>query len=349
MGLFSNQEQSYLGVDIGASGIKIVELKREGEQARLINYAFSENNDPSGKMGWQDDVKKTGQLIKAALAKGELNSTRAVASLPSYAVFISFINLVNIDKKSIDQAVFSETKKIIPVPIENVNLEWRLIESKIEGSKEHLKIFVTAVPKVLIQKYRETFKEAGLSLISLEPEIFSLIRALVGRDKARYLLIDMGGTTTNLAVVEHGIPVFSRSLDLGGYHFTEKLAKGSQVSLAEAEQLKYDLGINAFSNKEKSGISLVMPEAIAPIINEVKYLLNMLEHRASGKVEKIILSGGSSLLVNLAPYMEKILDSTVVVGDPWSRISYPLELEPLLKEIGPKLAVAGGLALNSLE
>lgn len=348
MGIFSNEMPSYLGVDIGASGVKIVELKKEGDKARLTGYAFSENVSADTAASWRDDNAKTAQLIRQAIAKAGLTGNRVIVGLPSYSVFISFINLVNIDKKNIEQAVAWEVKKIIPVPIEDVNLEWRLIESRVESNKEHLKIFITAVPKVLVQKYRDIFKEAKLNLLSLEPEIFSLTRALVGRDKASYAIIDIGAGTTNLSLIERGIPVLNRSLDLGGEQLTKKIAGGCQVSMEEAEQLKYDLGINAH-NFQNANINVIMTEAISPIINEIKYLLSLFEKRGSGKIEKIILSGGSAMLVNLAPYLEKVLDITTIVSDPWSRISYPLELEPLLKEIGPKLSASCGLALSFLE
>lgn len=348
MGIFSSEAPSYLGVDLGASGVKVVELKKEGDKARLTGYGFSENISADMSAHWSGDVVKTAQLIRGAIDKAGLTSSKVIVGLPSYSVFISSINLVNIDKKNIEQAVAWEVKKIIPVPIEDVNLEWRLTESRVENNKEHLKVFITAVPKVLVQKYRDIFKEAKLSLVSLEPEVFSLVRAFIGRDKGNYAIIDFGAETTNLAIIERGIPVLNRSLDLGGEHLTKKIANGCQVSLDEAEQLKYDLGINAH-NFQNADINVIMTESISPIINEIKYLLSLFEKRGSERIEKIILTGGSAMLVNLAGYMEKVLDITAIVGDPWSRISYPLELEPLLKEIGPKLSAATGLAMSFLE
>lgn len=348
MGIFSSEPASYLGVDIGASGVKVVELKKEGDRARLTGYAFSENAAAGDGVRWKEDNAKTSLLVREAINKANLSSGKVIVGLPSYAVFISFINLVNVDKKNIEQAVTWEVKKIIPVPIDEVNLEWRLVESRIENNKEHLKVFITAVPKSLVQKYREIFSLAKLDLVSLEPEIFSLTRAFIGRDKGNYAIIDIGASTTNLSIIERGIPVLNRSLDLGGEHLTKTIANNCQVSFDEAEQLKYDLGINAHSYRN-ANINVIMTEAISPIVNEIKYLLSLFEKRGSGRVEKIILSGGSAMLVNLASYLETVLNITTIVADPWSRISYPMELEPLLKEIGPKLSTAAGLALSFLE
>ena len=78
-------------------------------------------------------------------------------------------------------------------------------------------------------------------------------------------------------------------------------------------------------------------------------MLNMFENKDNKKVVKIVLSGGSSLLPNLTNYLSKILDINVVIGDPWSRVSYPVELKPVLSEIGCRLSVAIGLAMREIE
>jgi type IV pilus assembly protein PilM len=348
MGLFSNEPSGYLGVDIGHSGIKVVELKREGERAVLSSYGFSENIDAVNEAGWFNDTKKTASLLTQVLEKAHMSSRNAIIALPAYAVFTSIINLVNVDKKTLDTAVMWETKKVIPVPIEDVSLEWRLIESRIENNKEYLKIFVSAVPKILVNKYQDLFSQAKLTLHSLEPEIFSLVRSLIGKDKSSFMLIELGGNTTSLSIIERGIPVLNRSLSFGGSTVTKKLAEKMGIHSSQAEQLKFDLGISALGSTE-THVPELIAESLSPLVNEIKYMINLFHVRGEKKIDKIILSGGSSLLVNLVSYLENVLDITTVIGDPWSRVSYPVELEPLLKELGPRLAVAVGLALNRVE
>jgi Tfp pilus assembly PilM family ATPase len=90
-------------------------------------------------------------------------------------------------------------------------------------------------------------------------------------------------------------------------------------------------------------------ETISPVVNEIKYAINLFQTKHRKDTEKIILSGGSSLLPDLTGYLGKILDMKVIIGDPWSRVSYPEDLKPLLQEIGPRMAVAIGLAIRELE
>jgi len=129
---------------------------------------------------------------------------------------------------------------------------------------------------------------------------------------------------------------------------TNKISQQSGITIDKAEQLKYDLGISAINSKE-SDISQIIADAVSPIVNEIKYAMNLFRDKHKKSTEKIIMSGGSALLPNLANYFAKVLNTKVIVGDPWSRINYPEELKPLLDEIGPGMAVAVGLALREIE
>ena len=108
------------------------------------------------------------------------------------------------------------------------------------------------------------------------------------------------------------------------------------------------MGISSIESQTEV-IPKTIVETISPIVNEMKYAIGLFSSKNNKKTEKIILSGGSALLPNLANYLTKVLDIKVIVGDPWSRISYPVDLKPLLNEIGPRMSVAIGLALREIE
>jgi len=111
--------------------------------------------------------------------------------------------------------------------------------------------------------------------------------------------------------------------------------------------LKIDLA--AVKDGQTNEIPAVIFKAVDPIITEIKYMLELFQGSHAQKVEKIILTGGGSMLVNLASYLESNLNLQVVVGNPWFRISSPQELQPVLANVGPKLAVAVGLALREAD
>ncbi len=344
MGLFSSVESS-LGVDIGSSGIKVVELKKEGTGAKLVSYGFSENSKI--KPGLLDDVSYAAQLLNKVCQDAGISSRAAVAALPTYAVFSSILNLSNVTSKDISSAVHWEAKKVIPMPLDEMILDWKIIEDKGSKDKKNIKVLLTGAPKALVKKYTDIFKEAQMNLISLETETFSLIRSLMGNDKSTVMIVEIGDSTTDITITDQGIPSFNRSVDTGGVTITREISEKSSMELETAEQFKYDLGMSTMNN-EDSELPKLIENVVSPIVNEIKYAVNLYHNKDNKKVEKIILSGGSALLVNFSNYLEKILDLKVIVGDPWNRVSYPEELKPLLQEVGPRLAVATGLALRSI-
>ncbi len=343
MGLFSSNE-SFIGVDIGSSSIKVVELTKVKGQAKLLNYSFSE--DPDLRNDWQNDTKFTAKLLNKVCSNAGIQPTKAIAALPTFSVFSSVLNLSNVAKKDLEGAVTWEAKKVIPLPPEEMILDWKIIEKS--STKENIKVLLTGAPKTLVKKYIDVFKQAKISLTSLETETFSLIRSLVGNDKSTVMILEIGHKTTDISIIDDGIPLLNRSVDVGGQAITLSLSKKLGVNFSRAEQFKYDLGITSQGSKEHD-IPDVIRDSLAPILNEIKYAINLYQNRDDKKVGKIILSGGSTLLVNLPNYLSKALNMTVIIGDPWTRISYPPSLKPLLQEIGPRMSVAIGLALRGIK
>lgn len=347
MSLFSPKVTNYLGIDIGRSSIKIVELKKEGAGMKLLTYGFSENNTIVGKVDWQKDEDYTAKIINKILEKSGARGTSAIAALPTFSVFSSVINLSNISDKEIESAIQWEAKKVIPLPLDEMVLDWRKVEEEDKKSK-NTKILLTGAPKTLVQKYVAIFKKAKINLLSLETETFSLIRSLLGNDKATTMIVEIGASTTDITIAHKSVPVLNRSIDVGGLSITNAISKNLNIGQERAEQFKYDLGINLAGSQEDIVPKTIL-ESVSPIVNEIKHLLNLYEGKNNSKVEKIVLSGGSALLPNFSDYLSKILDMNVIIGDPWSRINYPSDIEQVLKEVGPRLSVAIGLAMRGAE
>ena len=348
MGFFT-PAQSYLGIDIGSTSIKLVELKKEGKIIRLLTYGFSEQ-DNSGQTDWQNNCAAAADIINKLRDEAGAGGNSAVSALPTFSVFSSVLNLSNVSKKDISAAVHWEAKKVIPLPLEDMILDWKQIneEKDKKGNKQNTRVLLTGAPRTLVKKYIEIFKEAKLNLLSLETETFSLIRSLVGNDKSTVMIVEFGASTTDVSIIDKGIPMLNRSIDVGGITITKALSRHAGIDDEKAEQLKYDLGISRF--KEQDGeIPRLVSDTIAPVVNEIKYAINLFQNKNNKKTEKVILSGGSALLPDLVKYLGKILDMKVIIGDSWARVSYPEELRPLLQEIGPRMSVAIGLALRELE
>ena len=295
-------------------------------------------------------------------------------------------------RNDLSSAVKWEAKKFIPFPIENMILDWKIInqdgnsqqgdqlsdaldnrtglskffnKSKIKSDEMKLddkpkqgdnfikteskfnKILLTAAPKNLVSIYVEIFKELGLNLFSLEVESFAMTRSLISDNKTCAMIVDIGSVTTDVCVTENGLPILNRSIEVGGNVMTESIAKSLNISFDRAEQFKQDFGLT-MSNKEINNIPKAIEETLSPMVNEIKYVFDLYRRQGSGKIDSVILSGGSAYLPSLVDYLSKVLNTNVHIGDAWHKVMYPKELKPVLDEVGPRFSVAVGLALRGI-
>lgn len=371
MGLFGKKKEEQfdgmLGIDIGTSGIKVVEITPDKGRLKLSRYGYSE---PAGAVKIEgsliDDAPRAAETLKRILKESDMKATRAVASLPSSKVFHAMITLpVPKDpKEDLKPIIEAQARKLLPLPLEEMILDSNILdkdllpkqevdkqkEAAIESgdkSKKYIRVLLTGAPKTLITKYVELFRLAKIELVSLETEIFAVVRSLVGKDKSRVMIVDMGAERTNLAVVDKGVPYITRGIKSGGNAITQALAESMSVSFEEAEAMKRDLAYSA-----TQGLPAPLEEAIKPILHEIKYTLQLYaeqEFHDNSTVEKIIITGGSSHVPGLIPYLTAALNVNVYHGDPWARVATVAEARPVLDEVGPRLAVAIGLAMRGKE
>ncbi len=352
--------KSYLGVDLGATSIKIVELKDEAGRARLLTYGYTEQKVGYPEKEFTDTPERAIDLIKKICAKAKTVSRQAVAALPTASVFSSIINVPLIGGKDIASAVQWEAKKIIPLPLEEMILDWKILTPEEAGGADQsaapapttgktTQVLLTAAAKNLVKKYIDIFKGAGLNLISLETETFALIRSLVGLDKSTVIIVDMGAASTAISIIENGVPFLNRSLNFGGLTITKEIAASLGLDFNQAEQIKYDVGMSAAGGE---GVPKIIERTLTMLLNEIKYCTNIYHSQESAKgkkVEKVILTGGGALMSNFVEYLSNALNMRAYVGNPWARVIYPEELKPILDQIGPKFSVAIGLAMREIE
>ncbi len=346
MELFKSSLQSYLGIDISALSVKVVELRKHANKVALSTYGFSEKftEEPLNETA-PIDIRKTADLIRHICEKSHTTSNLALASLPTFSVFSSIINIhQNVGKKDLEAAINWEAKKVIPLPLQDIVLDWQKIDENNPAIGN--RFLLTGAPKTLIQTYVGAFKTAQLNLLSLETEVFALIRSLLGNDRSTAMIVQLGSTTTNIFVVDKSIPVINRSIGIGGSNITAAIGANLNMTPAQAEQFKYDLMHDGPSDDK---LPPMIISAMEPITNEIKYILDVFGSKENRRVEKIILTGGGALLPGLTEYLSERFNLNVIVGDPWFRVAYPYELKPILEKIGPRMAVAIGLAMREFD
>lgn len=382
MSFFKKKEKRFVGVDIGSSAIKIVEFENVKGKAKLITYGYYEQKNEvlnTNSAGAKENIIEG---LKHIVKTTRVSCVTTIAALPSYTVFTSIIHLPQMSKRDLAAAVKWEAKKFVPMPIAEMVLDWKVLNVKDNfafsahaGSsgnpqqpsdaltaavpfnhdntittpqKKFLKILITAAPKNLVSRYLDIFKEAKLNLVSLETESFALERSLVGNDPSAIMVIDIGATATTICVVVSGVPLINRSIDVGGSTITNAIANSLNIDEDRAEQFKRDFGLSQSTAAGGGQIPKRIEFMVSSIITEIKYVLNLYQNQGSETIEKIILAGGSAWLPNITQYLSQTLGVKVFIGDPWARVMYPVELKPVLQQLGPRFAVAVGLGIREI-
>lgn len=350
MSLFA-KKRSYLGVDLGTGSIKVVEFSNLGGQARLETYGFAELPIEDTKLEAHEKVERTAKTLADICLRAKVTSRKAVAALPTFSVFSSVLTLPAMNESEVGQALAYEAKKIVPLPLEEMILDWKVLARRSSPGEfrreKTMRVLITAAPKNLVKQYLEIFRLANLEILSLETEAFALGRALLGLEPAPALLVDVGALTTDVVVVEDHIPILNRSIDVGGVTVTKAIAASLNIDQRRAEQFKRDVGL-VTSSGTSSNVPKTIELTLGPIVNELKYALSLYQAESGQGIQKIVVTGGSAFLPQLVPYLESVFQMKTIVGDPWAQVSYPVDLKGVLDEIGPRFATAIGLALREI-
>ncbi len=355
MFLFKKKLKISLGIDIGASAIKFVEIEKKEERYVLRNYAIYSLNKYLKRSNYQVGLsslkitnEEIAEIIKRTIKEANIVSQEAYFSVPVYSSFSTMIDFPSMPEKEIAAAIPFEAKKYIPVPISEVILDWSIINNfdKSSDEKSNRQVLLVAVPKDLINNYNQIIDLTDLRLKAIEEETFSLSRALIGNDKSTVALIDSGARSLNVSIIDNGYIRNIHNLEMGGVKLNKIIAKQMNISLEKAEELKKDLLNNQLDNEYNSQLKGVIHSSLEIIVAEIKKIINLYQEKYNRKIEKCILVGGSIQLFDFVDFLTKRLNIDVSLGNPFARVVYPSLLKSTLKELGSCLAVATGLAMR---
>lgn len=364
--IFSREKDSdsALGIDIGSSSIKVVQLKKKNGQAILETYGALSLGPYANK-----DIGETTNLQADDIAKALLDVMKesnvtirsGAIAIPSSSSLIFTISLPNkIDEGQLSSVVPIEARKYIPVPISEVTLDWSVIPeepesfadslkisniSNKESLKPKLEVLVVAIHNETIARYQEILTKTQIRSDSFEMEIFGNIRASFNHDLAPVMIMDFGASKTKLSIVEAGVVRVFHVVNRGSYDITRNIAQALGVSFSEAEKLKRTIGIEKGSNAEVEDVIRLSTDYIFSDTNSVVFAY---EKKYNKTISKIILTGGGSLLKGLLEKAKENFHTEVVYANPFFKTEAPAFLKPILEATGPEFTVAVGLALRQL-
>jgi len=358
--LFKKKPKSVLGIDIGTASIKVVQLKKEEEKFKLETYGqistigyLERLNDTFQGTSLKTLEVVAREMLRVVLEKAETTVKSAVMSVPVFSSFVSLVEMPFMGEKELARAIQFEARRYVPIPLPEVILDWRVIETGIiknDFSPRPFKgkrILLIAVPLEVVNKYLRIAEDLNLSVTALELESFSVARSLMPDDKSSACIIDVGARASSFTIVDKGVLQMSHSLDIGGGEMTRTLATGLGIASERAEEFKMTYGFNHEAEKQnRTEVKELLNVPIGKIVDEIERMINSYNFKTGRKIEKIILNGGSSRLKGLTEHIGQKFDIKAVTANPWSNVVYPTILQDTLNQIGPEFSVAVGAAMR---
>lgn len=349
--------KKFLGIDIGVSSIKIVEISKWGGGKTLENYGliqarslFKEKMRTFEETTLLVSLPYVSRAIKAVIKEAKMKTREAVFSLPDFSSFFITFDLPQMKEEEIPEAVRYNAPQYLPLPISETTLDWRLIEGRPispERKGAKLKVLVIAIPNEVIAQYQMLAQMANLELYALESEVFGIVRSSIReKDKEKVVcLIDLGAHSSTINIVDKGILKRSYSLDFSSNGLTQAIRQSLEIEYAQAEMLKEKYGLLP----SKENIAEILYPLLDSFLKEIRNTFHDFSESEEKEIEKVLLVGGGAKLPGLKAYFSEVLKKEVEISNPFADLFYPPVLGETLRELGPLFAPAIGVALEELD
>lgn len=337
-----------VGIDISDRSVRFAELKRG--VGGLVLGKFGEQSIPQGiVVGGQ--IRKQNEMRKLLADMGKEHGFFFVRiSLPEELGYSLKIRIPRVKKKEIYESLELQLADHVPLSPQEAVFDYQLAPCKAHSEDATYEIGLSVMPLSVIESYMQLFENTGLTPLSFEFEAHAIARAIVkSGDCGTFLLLDIGATRTGLAVESEGMLTFTSTIDVGGYSFTESVARTLNISFAEAQKHKEERGLLGGKEDPLYQALIARMSVLRDEINKHYAYIRSHENiikRGSGTVERIIICGGEANVPGLANYLATTLNTDIQIANPWVNVN---SLTRYIPEIPSnhalRYATALGLAL----
>ena len=337
------------GFDIGSRTVKFVQLSGHADRPQITGYGYAGFQADSIIEGIISEPEAIAAAVKPAMEKpsaGRITAKRVALSLPVAKVFTRILQLPPMTSADLEQAVRFEAEQYVPVPINDLYIDYEVIQPIDAKASEHIDVLMVAAPRAIVDSYIKLLDLLNLEIDSIETGLTAIIRAMISakRSNQTALVIDFGSSAADLAIFDQVIRV-TGTVSVGGDTLTKELVEKLKITADQANEIKYKFGIGP------SGLQAKIMEALAPqlhtLITETKRVLKYYQERSENKIpiENITLSGGSANMPGLIDYLYHELNVPIIIGNPWNNLETG-SLPPADKHDAPMYTTAIGLALR---
>lgn len=360
--LLKKKNTSALGIDIGSSSIKAVQLQKKGDKAILETYGELSLGPYGGvSIGQSTNLtaEKIAQALNDLLVEKEVAITARTCGLaiPFKASLLSIINVPDVGQKEMDSMMPIEARKYIPVPISDVTIDWSVIpkseidedvsQTKEDNGLKTANVLLVAIHNNIINQYKDIIAKTDLEAKFFEIEVFSTMRAILEGVQGPVMIFDMGASATKLYIIDRGLVQHSHTINRGSQDITANISRILNVPIEDAEVVKRTVGMNKATNG--TDLSEAVTVIADSIFSEANRFLFDFQKKKNHNIKSVFLTGGGSALKGFRDLAAQNFKVDVISGNPFEKVEVPAFLEEILKVTGPEFTVATGAALRCLQ
>lgn len=352
-------QEDFFGLDIGSNSLKAVELEKAGGQFRLKTFGY---HPIAGGLVFSDsevDQKEIGKLIREMVNENHISARNVVAAFPESLIFTRVIEIPAVSENELAGAIEWQAEQYIPMPLSEIQLSWMILDKErlaqaqksADEKKPKVNVLLVAAPNTLIDRYVNIIEGAGLQPVALETEIVAITRSLAAPRDGRMpttLIMSIGASTTDLAVVENGTIQFTRSIGTGGTALSRAISQELGFEMNQAEEYKKAYGL--LEDQLEGKIVQVIRPVIDVILNEVERAIMYFQtHNPTAIVKRLVLTGGTAQLPGLVAFLASNLGLEVQIGNPWENIVVPDQFRSKTEQVENLVSFSVGVGLAMRE
>jgi type IV pilus assembly protein PilM len=347
--VFGKRKKQVVGCDVGSSSIKIVELKplKNGEY-QLLHAAIANLSPEAIVDGAIMDSSLVVEALSRLIADNNIRNQNFGGSLSGHSVIIKKIQLPAMTEAELAESIQWEAEQYIPFDINDVNLDYVVLEAP---SADTMDILLVAVKKDRIADYTSVVVQAGKEPVLVDVDVFSLQNAFEANysvgDEA-VALVNIGASVMNINVLNEGASIFWRDVAFGGNQYTEAIQRELNLPREDAERLKLGESVGEHSLQQVMGVLNSVSEDLAA---ELQKTFDFFVATSSvDRLDRVVLGGGSALVLNLDQILKERFQVNVEVLNPFRNIRYSeSDFDPdWINRHAPAMSVAVGLAVRTV-
>ena len=350
MGLFG-KKKGIVGVDIGSSAVKAVEIKVGGkgnDEYQLLNIGIESLPPEAIVDGAIMDAGAVIDSIQRLFQESKIKTADVATGVSGNAVIVKKISLPQMSAEELSESIHWEAEQYIPFDIQDVALDYEVIEGG--GSGGNMDVLLVAVKKDKISEYKSALTQAGRNPTIVDVDVFALQNCYemnYGIDPGRVVaLLNIGASIMNVNVVKGGTSVFQRDIAAGGNQYTDAIQKDLNLSFEQAEALKKGEQVEGASSESLHPILQAVSENLAMEIQKTFDFFRATSQE--DRIDQIFLSGGTAKIHGLRDLLADRFSTSVELMNPFLNVRYnEKDFNPdYLEDIGPSAAIAVGLAVR---